>query len=75
MPLLILFFFHTYPLSWSGLMGHFQTADRPLSPWPGLSEEEFFLGLGPWPNIYIGLGFPVYHPHSGIFASILVFLW
>ena len=56
-------------------MRHFQTADHPLSPRPGLSEEDFFLGLGPWPNIYIGMGFPVYHPHSGIFASILVFLW
>ena len=45
-------------------MHHLQMADIPLSPRPGLSEEEFFLGLGPWPNIYIGLGFPVYHPYT-----------
>ena len=50
-------------------MRHFQMADRPFSPRPGLSEEEFFLRLGPYPNIYIGMGFPFYIPHSTIFLK------
>ena len=28
-----------------------------------MAEEGFFLGLGPWSNVYIGMGSPVCYPH------------
>ena len=27
-----------------------------------MAEEGFFLGLGPWPNVYINMGSPVCYP-------------
>ena len=48
-------------------------SDRPVplsSAIPGrerilpMAEEGFFLGLGPWPNVYIDMGSPVCYPHN-----------
>ena len=27
-----------------------------------MAEEGFFLGLGPWPNVYINMGSPICYP-------------
>ena len=43
---------------------HLSVISHSLCPQPYLAEEGFFLGLGPWPNVDVDIGFPVfYSPH------------
>ena len=59
-------------MEWSGVS--LLIADHSLCPRPCLVEEEFFLGLDPWPNIYIDMSSLAFHPHSGGIGKIFTYI-
>ena len=55
-------------MEWSGVS--LLMAAHSLCPRPCLADEDFFLGLGPWPNIYIDMGSLSFHPHNNILKNM-----
>ena len=55
-------------MEWSGVS--LLMAAHSLCPQPCLADEEFFLGLGPWPNIYIDMGSLAFHSHNNILKTM-----
>ena len=62
----VLFCFSTFPVPWSDPSATLSDRLFPLSSARRIllmAKEGFFLGLGPWPNVYIDMGSPVCYPH------------
>ena len=63
----VLFYLSTFPVPWNDPECTISSRLLPLSSTTSMAEEGFFLGLGPWPNVDIDMGFPVFYPPQGCF--------
>ena len=63
-PILVLIIFHgmTRSVTLSGRPFPLSSAIPDRGGVLPMAEEGFFLGLGPWPNVDIDMGFPVFYP-------------